>query len=97
MLRITYGVPTVAFEAAPDALPASRLGLRIPPCVNPARLGKRTGAYHFGHTADPVYIKPAMEPRFRVHMLVMRSKALVILGKGVFTILELSMGPESSY
>ena len=57
MLGLTFGLPVVTFEAVPDALPVSRLGLPIPP-GNDGVHQKRghTGAYHFGHTADPVYM-----------------------------------------
>ncbi|KAI2642613.1 Alpha/Beta hydrolase protein [Xylaria nigripes] len=55
---LTYGVPVVTFEAVPEALAASRLGLPIPPSGDPdfPQTRKYTGAYHFGHTADPIYI-----------------------------------------
>lgn len=58
MLGLTYGLPVVTFEAVPDALPAGRLGLPVPPGADPSNPQTReyTGAYHFGHTADPVYI-----------------------------------------
>ena len=58
LLGLTYGVPVVTFEAVPDALPAARLGLPVPPHADPGipQARERTGAYHFGHTADPVYI-----------------------------------------
>lgn len=58
MLGLTYGIPVVTFEAVPDALPAGRLGLPHPPGANPARPQAReyTGAYHFGNTADPVFL-----------------------------------------
>jgi len=58
MIGLTYGVPTLTFQAIPDALPVSRLGLPVPPGVNPDRPGQRefTGAYHFGHNADPIYM-----------------------------------------
>lgn len=58
MLALTYGVPAVTFEAVPEALPASRLGLPVPPGANPGAPQTRqdTGTYHFGHTADPIYI-----------------------------------------
>lgn len=57
-LALTYGLPAVTFEAVPEALPASRLGLPVPPGANPDTPQTRgyTGTYHFGHTADPVYI-----------------------------------------
>ncbi|KAL3427039.1 hypothetical protein PVAG01_00548 [Phlyctema vagabunda] len=58
MLGLTYGLPVVTFQAVPDALPASRLGLPIPPGSDPSAPQKRanTGAFHFGHTADPIYM-----------------------------------------
>ncbi|KAI9750590.1 MAG: putative lipase atg15 [Lichina confinis] len=57
-LGLTYGLPTVSFEAPPDALAASRLGLPAPPGSYPGAPQSRslTGAYHIGHTADPVYM-----------------------------------------
>ncbi|RDW70173.1 hypothetical protein BP5796_08570 [Coleophoma crateriformis] len=58
MLGLTYGLPVVTYQAVPDALPASRLGLPTPPGSDPSAPQKReyTGAYHFGHTADPIYM-----------------------------------------
>lgn len=58
LLGMTFGLPTITFEAPPDALPASRLGLPIPPGSIPGAPQSRqyTGSYHFGHTADPVYM-----------------------------------------
>ncbi|WYZ40643.1 hypothetical protein EsH8_IV_000984 [Colletotrichum jinshuiense] len=58
LLGLTYGLPVVTFEAVPEALAAGRLGLPVPPgsdqMVHQAR--QNTGAFHFGHTADPIYI-----------------------------------------
>ncbi|KAI1312101.1 Alpha/Beta hydrolase protein [Xylaria venustula] len=58
MVGLTYGVPVVTFEAVPEALAASRLGLPVPPHGDPEfpQTRQYTGAYHFGHTADPIYI-----------------------------------------
>ncbi|KOS16735.1 putative lipase [Escovopsis weberi] len=58
LVALTYGVPAVTFEAVPEALPASRLGLPVPPGADPSTPQTRayTGTYHFGHTADPIYI-----------------------------------------
>ncbi|KAL2012678.1 hypothetical protein VTN00DRAFT_203 [Thermoascus crustaceus] len=58
LLGLTFGLPVVTFEAVPEALPASRLGLPSPPGKDPRLPQSRnnTGAYHFGHTADPVYM-----------------------------------------
>lgn len=58
LLGLTYGLPVMTYEAFPDALAASRLGLPTPP-------GYRVGAHqsrpdlaihHYGHTADPVFM-----------------------------------------
>ncbi|KAI1167427.1 Alpha/Beta hydrolase protein [Nemania serpens] len=58
MIGLTYGIPVVTFEAVPEALAASRLGLPSPPHGNPEfpQTRQYTGAYHFGHTADPIFI-----------------------------------------
>ncbi|KZZ90734.1 autophagy lipase [Moelleriella libera RCEF 2490] len=58
LLGLTYGLPVVTFEAVPEALAATRLGLPIPPGTDPAapQTRQNTGAFHFGHTADPIYI-----------------------------------------
>ena len=58
MLGLIYGIPVVTFEAVPDALPAGRLGLPSPPGSNPntPQLRQNTGAFHFGNTADPVFL-----------------------------------------
>ncbi|KAL6702648.1 putative lipase atg15 [Coniothyrium glycines] len=57
-LSLTFGHPTVTFEAVPEAMPASRLGLPVPPGHQIGSLQERklTGGFHFGHTADPVYM-----------------------------------------
>ncbi|KAF3351875.1 Acetyl-hydrolase [Verticillium dahliae VDG1] len=58
LLGLTYGLPVVTFEAVPEALAAGRLGLPVPPgseqTIHQAR--ENTGAFHVGHTADPVYM-----------------------------------------
>ncbi|KAH8195021.1 hypothetical protein TruAng_010811 [Truncatella angustata] len=58
LLGLTYGLPVVTFEAVPEALAAGRLGLPVPPHADPQYPQTReyTGTYHFGHTADPIYI-----------------------------------------
>ncbi|CAL3965808.1 unnamed protein product [Diplocarpon coronariae] len=58
MIGLTYGIPVLTFQAVPDALPANRLGLPVPPGVDPDRPGQReyTGAFHFGQNADPIYM-----------------------------------------
>ncbi|PBP18494.1 autophagy related lipase [Diplocarpon rosae] len=58
MIGLTYGKPVLTFQAVPDALPANRLGLPVPPGVDPDRPGQReyTGAFHFGQNADPIYM-----------------------------------------
>ncbi|KAF7555230.1 hypothetical protein G7046_g6606 [Stylonectria norvegica] len=58
LLGLTYGLPVVTFEAAPEALAASRLGLPVPPGADPSfpQTRENTGSVHFGHTADPIFI-----------------------------------------
>ena len=58
LLGLTYGLPVTTFEAVPEALPAMRLGLPVPPGTPPGahQARKYTGAYHFGHTADPIFV-----------------------------------------
>lgn len=57
-LGLTYGHPAITFEAVPEAMPAARLGLPVPPGHQVGSLQTRqmTGGFHFGHTADPVYM-----------------------------------------
>ncbi|KAF2712605.1 autophagy related lipase Atg15 [Pleomassaria siparia CBS 279.74] len=57
-IGLTFGHPAVTFEAVPEAMPASRLGLPTPPGhqIGSLQSRKMTGGYHFGHTADPVYM-----------------------------------------
>ena len=47
LVGMTLGYPVVTFEAPPEQLPAKRLGLNLP---------SRMAAYHFGNTADPIYM-----------------------------------------
>ena len=47
LVGMTFGYPVVTFEAPPEQLPAKRLGLNLP---------SRMAAYHFGNTADPIYM-----------------------------------------
>ena len=58
LLGLTYGLPVTTFESVPDALPAKRLGLPAPPGTPDGLHQAReyTGAYHFGHTADPIFV-----------------------------------------
>jgi lipase ATG15 len=57
-ISLTFGHPAVTFEAVPEAMPASRLGLPVPPGhqVGSLQQRKMTGGFHFGHTADPIYM-----------------------------------------
>lgn len=57
-LGMTFGLPVVTFEAVPEALPAARLGLPVPPGseLGAPQTRQYTGAYHFGQTADPIYM-----------------------------------------
>ncbi|KAF1941642.1 autophagy related lipase-like protein Atg15 [Clathrospora elynae] len=54
LIGLRHGIPAVTFEAYPQALAAKRLGL--PAAGDVAPLRKNTGGFHFGHTADPVYM-----------------------------------------
>lgn len=58
LLGLTFGLPTITFEAFPDALAAGRLGLPTPPGYRVGQEQSRlyTGITHFGHSADPVYM-----------------------------------------
>ncbi|KAI9688704.1 MAG: putative lipase atg15 [Bathelium mastoideum] len=58
LLALTMGLPVVTFEAPGDALPAARLGLPTPPDYHIGAHQQRdyTGGYHFGHTADPIFM-----------------------------------------
>ncbi|TGZ83071.1 alpha/beta-hydrolase [Ascodesmis nigricans] len=50
----TYGIPAVAFEAPGEALASNRIGLPLPP--GSSRQTDAIPVYHFGHTADPVFM-----------------------------------------
>ncbi|KAF1848710.1 autophagy related lipase-like protein Atg15 [Cucurbitaria berberidis CBS 394.84] len=54
LIGLQHAVPSVTFETYPQALAAKRLGL--PTAGDVAPLRKYTGGFHFGHTADPVYM-----------------------------------------
>ena len=58
LLGLTYGLPTMTFEAFPDAMAASRLGLPTPPGYQIGSHQSRSDVqlHHFGHTADPIYM-----------------------------------------
>ena len=58
LLGLTFGLPVTTFEAPAEALAAARIGLPVPPGFNEGshQLRQFTGAYHFGHTADPIYM-----------------------------------------
>jgi lipase ATG15 len=53
-IGLRHGIPSVSFEAYPQALAASRLGLPTAGDISPLR--KNTGGFHFGHTGDPIYM-----------------------------------------
>ncbi|KAI4206837.1 MAG: hypothetical protein LQ346_000899 [Caloplaca aetnensis] len=59
MLGLTFGLPVATFEAPGEALAAARLGLPVPPNnghPSAPQTRQHTGAYHFGHTADPIFM-----------------------------------------
>lgn len=49
MVGITFGIPTVTFEVPGDRLASTRLHLPHAP-------GARLPIWHFGHTADPIFV-----------------------------------------
>lgn len=55
LLGLTYGIPAITFETPPDSLPASRLGLPIPPGAGSPQSRAHTGVYQFGVNSDPIY------------------------------------------
>ncbi|KAI9669645.1 MAG: putative lipase atg15 [Alyxoria varia] len=60
LLGMTMGNPVVTFESPGDAMAAKRLGLPTPPGYNLSTLADEEppsqGVYHFGHTADPLFM-----------------------------------------
>lgn len=56
LLGLTFGVPTVTFEAYGQALAAKRLGLPFAAYTHRSRsqAEEYTGGYHFGHTAGKI-------------------------------------------
>jgi lipase ATG15 len=54
LIGLQHGIPSITFETYPQAMAAKRLGL--PAAGDVAPLRKNTGGFHFGHTADPVYM-----------------------------------------
>jgi len=52
LIGLTFGVPVVTFEAPPERLAAQRLHLPGPPALKPEDML----IWHFGHTADPIYM-----------------------------------------
>ena len=57
-LGLSFGLPVTTFETPGQALAAARLGLPSPPDAHPSAPQSRhyTGDYHFGHTADPIFM-----------------------------------------
>lgn len=58
LVALTYGLPSVSFEAPGEAMAAKRLGLPTPPGYHIGAHQQRpsTGVFHFGHTADPIFM-----------------------------------------
>jgi lipase ATG15 len=52
LIGLTFGVPTVTFESPPERLASGRLHLPSPPGLKPEDML----IWHFGHTADPLYM-----------------------------------------
>ncbi|RKP12617.1 Alpha/Beta hydrolase protein [Piptocephalis cylindrospora] len=58
LLALTFGVPSVSFEAPGDMLPARRLHLPMPPGVD----WKDMAIWHIGHNADPLFLGTCVGP-----------------------------------
>jgi putative lipase involved disintegration of autophagic bodies len=94
LIGLTFGVPTVTFEAPPERLASKRLHLPSPPGIMPENML----IWHFGHTGDPLYLGVCtvngaqgefLTSRARhrlVGMLVMLWNQPVILDLNVFMI-----------
>lgn len=54
LVGLTFDIPSVSFEAPPERLPARRIGLLPRNSTTPP--SDRAMAYHFGNTADPVFM-----------------------------------------
>lgn len=52
LLGLTFGIPTVTFQTPAERLAAQRLHLPSPPAIDYADFPM----WHFGHTADPVFM-----------------------------------------
>ena len=52
LVGLTFGLPTVTFETPPERLASERLHLPKPPGLKQEDML----IWHFGHTADPVYM-----------------------------------------
>ncbi|KAL5391049.1 hypothetical protein DPSP01_001540 [Paraphaeosphaeria sporulosa] len=53
-IGLRHGLPSITFETYPQALAAARLGLAVR--GQDSLLRENTGGFHFGHTADPIYM-----------------------------------------
>ena len=54
LVGLTLDIPSITFEAPPERLPARRIGLLSENSTAPAN---RATSYHFGNSADPVYLQ----------------------------------------
>ncbi|KTW28307.1 triglyceride lipase ATG15 [Pneumocystis jirovecii RU7] len=52
LVGLTFGLPTVTFEAPGEKLAAKRLHLPLPPGLP----DNESHVWHFGHTADPIFM-----------------------------------------
>jgi len=73
LVGLTFGVPTVTFETPPERLASQRLHLPSPPALKPEDML----IWHFGHTADPIYLG----------ICTVRSRGTVLIVGSYFTLL----------
>lgn len=80
LIALTFGVPVVTFEAPPERLAAQRLHLPSPPALKPEDML----VWHFGHTADPIYMGVCtVSPPFEFWELMVVGTVVAVLVCGV--------------
>jgi lipase ATG15 len=78
LMGLTFGVPTVTFEAPPERLASRRLHLPAPPALKPEDML----IWHYGHTADPVFMGVCTVPQNRFGWVLMGRVLRRLVGMG---------------